>query len=77
MFGQSVYTVNETTGFVTVCVEATGAELARDVNVNIFTASDSAIGKFVFAISMGYWGVSRIDDFSTKKRPNSLRWTIR
>jgi len=47
MFVQSEYTVNETTGFVTVCVEATGAELARDVNVRVFTASDSARGKFV------------------------------
>ena len=45
MFVPPAITVNETVGVVTIRVEATGAELARDVNVAVFTESGSASSK--------------------------------
>ena len=43
-FEEVAYTVNETAGSLSVCVEITGL-LERNIAVNISTANDEALGK--------------------------------
>ena len=44
-FEEVFYTVDENQGFLEVCLSATGASLARSVEVILSTESGSAIGK--------------------------------
>lgn len=49
---QTAYEVEETAGFLPVCVNISGAALARPVNVQVVTICGSAMGTFPLVLSV-------------------------